>query len=189
VRSHFSVFGYEFRERRLFVQFNDPALGGLALPCLRTAPAKGIWTPKLSQQRPENGVQVNNNPGTERAALAREPRRPLRPVHFNWQMKMAYSETTNADPRYAAGRSVAATAALPRGSASPVARRPRRRLQRDVASGTELSIRNLGQNCVMVALPTIQFGDARNRLLSAVRQAPRGMHPGPLMACQRANLD
>ncbi|WP_207893484.1 hypothetical protein, partial [Sphingomonas sp. PP-CE-1G-424] len=27
-------------------------------PSLRTAPAKGIWTPKLSYQRPENGEQV-----------------------------------------------------------------------------------------------------------------------------------
>ncbi|WP_368855616.1 DUF4232 domain-containing protein [Sphingomonas glacialis] len=48
-------------------------------------------------------------------------------------------------------------------------------------SGTKLSIRNIGPDCMLVALPTIQLGDARNRIVPAVRQAPRGMHPGPVM--------
>ncbi|MGY2736589.1 DUF4232 domain-containing protein [Sphingomonas sp. UYP23] len=48
-------------------------------------------------------------------------------------------------------------------------------------SGTELSIRNTGADCFLVALPTVQLRDARNRVVPAVRQAPRGMHPGPVM--------
>jgi hypothetical protein len=48
-------------------------------------------------------------------------------------------------------------------------------------SGTELSIRNTGQDCMLVALPTVQLRDARNHIVSAVRRAPRGMHPGPVM--------
>lgn len=48
-------------------------------------------------------------------------------------------------------------------------------------SGTELSIRNIGPDCLLDALPKVQLRDARNRGLSAVRQAPRGMHPGPVM--------
>lgn len=48
-------------------------------------------------------------------------------------------------------------------------------------SGTELSIRNTGPDCLLVALPTVQLRDARNRVVPAVRQAPRGMDPGPVM--------
>lgn len=48
-------------------------------------------------------------------------------------------------------------------------------------SGTELSIGNIGPDCVLAALPKVQFHDARNRGLLAMRQAPRGMHPGPVM--------
>ena len=48
-------------------------------------------------------------------------------------------------------------------------------------SGTELSIRNIGPDCIVAALPTVQFRDARNRIVRAVRQVPRGMHPGPAM--------
>ena len=48
-------------------------------------------------------------------------------------------------------------------------------------SGTELAIRNMGPDCLLVALPTVQLRDARNRLIPAVRQAARGMHPGPVM--------
>ncbi len=36
------------------------SIGGLAPPSLRIAPARGIWTPKLSYQRPENGEHVSN---------------------------------------------------------------------------------------------------------------------------------
>jgi hypothetical protein len=48
-------------------------------------------------------------------------------------------------------------------------------------SGTELSIRNMGPDCMLVALPTVQLRDTRNRIVPAVRQAPPGMHPGPVM--------
>lgn len=48
-------------------------------------------------------------------------------------------------------------------------------------SGTELSIRNTGSDCMLIALPTIQLSDAHGRALPATRQAPRGMHPGPVM--------
>lgn len=48
-------------------------------------------------------------------------------------------------------------------------------------SGTELSIRNIGADCLLDALPRVQFRDARHRGLPAVRQIPRGMHPGPVM--------
>ena len=48
-------------------------------------------------------------------------------------------------------------------------------------SGTELLIRNVGQDCVLPALPTVRLLDARGRDLSASRQAPVGMHPGPVM--------
>ncbi|TCM00009.1 hypothetical protein C8J41_1271, partial [Sphingomonas sp. PP-CC-3G-468] len=37
-------------------------LAGWHPPSLRTAPARGIWTPKLSYQRPENGEHVTSNP-------------------------------------------------------------------------------------------------------------------------------
>lgn len=48
-------------------------------------------------------------------------------------------------------------------------------------SGTALSIRNLGPDCTLPALPTIGFRDARGRTLQALRRAPVGMHPGPVM--------
>ena len=48
-------------------------------------------------------------------------------------------------------------------------------------SGAELSIRNTGPDCILVALPTVQLRDASNRLVPAVRHAPRGMHLGPVM--------
>ena len=48
-------------------------------------------------------------------------------------------------------------------------------------SGTEFSIRNIGPDCILDALPKVQLLDARNRLLPAVRQSPRGMHPGPVI--------
>jgi hypothetical protein len=48
-------------------------------------------------------------------------------------------------------------------------------------SGTELSIRNTGPDCMLVALPTVQLRDARNRIVRATRQVSRGMHPSPVM--------
>ena len=48
-------------------------------------------------------------------------------------------------------------------------------------SGTELSIRNIGTDCMIAALPKVQLRDARNRILPALRQVPRGMHPGPVI--------
>jgi hypothetical protein len=48
-------------------------------------------------------------------------------------------------------------------------------------SGTELSIRNIGPDCTLPALPKVEFRDARGRLLPAERKAPIGMHPGPVM--------
>ncbi len=48
-------------------------------------------------------------------------------------------------------------------------------------SGTELSIRNTGSDCMLIALPAIQLSNTRGLALPAVRQTPRGMHPGPVM--------
>ncbi|WP_260853879.1 DUF4232 domain-containing protein [Paraburkholderia sp. BCC1886] len=48
-------------------------------------------------------------------------------------------------------------------------------------SGVELSIRNVGPDCRLSALPTIQFRDAKGRVLAAARRPPAGMHPGPVM--------
>ncbi|MEG3093443.1 DUF4232 domain-containing protein [Sphingomonas sp. PB1R3] len=48
-------------------------------------------------------------------------------------------------------------------------------------SGTGLSVRNMGQDCLLAALPQVRLRDARNRIAPVVRQAPRGMHPGPVM--------
>jgi hypothetical protein len=48
-------------------------------------------------------------------------------------------------------------------------------------SGTELSIRNLGPDCMMPALPTVQLRDGRGRMLNATRQIPLGLHPAPVM--------
>lgn len=47
--------------------------------------------------------------------------------------------------------------------------------------GTELSISNLGPDCTLPTLPMIGFRDARGRTLPALRRAPVGMHPGPVM--------
>lgn len=43
-------------------------------------------------------------------------------------------------------------------------------------AGTRLSIRNLGPDCLLPTLPTIELRDARARLLPAARRAPVGMH-------------
>lgn len=48
-------------------------------------------------------------------------------------------------------------------------------------AGTALTIRNRGQACTLPALPTIELRDARGRVLPAVRRAPPGMHPGPVL--------
>lgn len=48
-------------------------------------------------------------------------------------------------------------------------------------SGIELSVRNMGQDCTLVALPQVHLRNARNRIVPVVRQAPLGMHPGPMM--------
>jgi len=52
-------------------------------------------------------------------------------------------------------------------------------------SGTRLSIRNTGPDCMLPKLPVIELRDARGRRLPAVRQAPVGMHPGPVMISVR----
>ncbi|CAN5256266.1 hypothetical protein BH09PSE3_BH09PSE3_12080 [soil metagenome] len=44
-------------------------------------------------------------------------------------------------------------------------------------SGTALSIRNLGPDCTLRALPTIGFRDARGRTLQALRGAPVACTP------------
>lgn len=48
-------------------------------------------------------------------------------------------------------------------------------------SGVAVTVRNAGRDCVLPALPEVQFRDARGRVLQAVRKAPVGMHPGPVM--------
>lgn len=48
-------------------------------------------------------------------------------------------------------------------------------------SGTALTIRNPGPDCMLPALPVVTFWDARGRTLSAARRAPVGMYPGPVM--------
>ncbi|WP_242148796.1 DUF4232 domain-containing protein [Sphingomonas sp. BAUL-RG-20F-R05-02] len=48
-------------------------------------------------------------------------------------------------------------------------------------SGTALMIRNLGADCMLPALPVISLRDAHGRALPAMRRAPVGMHPGPVM--------
>ncbi len=48
-------------------------------------------------------------------------------------------------------------------------------------SGTQLSIRNLGPDCAVTALPKVTFRDRRGRALSVTRRKPPGMHPGPVM--------
>lgn len=47
--------------------------------------------------------------------------------------------------------------------------------------GITVAIQNLGPDCMLPALPLIRFADARGRPLDAVRQAPVGMHPGPVL--------
>jgi hypothetical protein len=62
-------------------------------------------------------------------------------------------------------------------------------------TGTTLSIRNVGRDCTLAALPLVQFRDRRNHILQAVRRPPMGMHPGPIMlpvhlaAGHRAEID
>jgi hypothetical protein len=48
-------------------------------------------------------------------------------------------------------------------------------------TGAELSIRNMGKDCLLPALPVIELRDARGRLLPALRRSPTGMHPGPVV--------
>lgn len=48
-------------------------------------------------------------------------------------------------------------------------------------SGAVLSIRNAGADCVIPALPAVVLRDVRGRRLTAVRRAPPGMHPGPVI--------
>jgi hypothetical protein len=49
-------------------------------------------------------------------------------------------------------------------------------------SGTLLVVRNIGATaCRVPALPLLQFEDAEHHRLSIERQAPRGMHPGPIV--------
>ena len=49
-------------------------------------------------------------------------------------------------------------------------------------SGTLLVVRNISANaCRVPALPMLHFEDAAHHLLSIVRQAPKGMHPGPVV--------
>jgi hypothetical protein len=48
-------------------------------------------------------------------------------------------------------------------------------------SGAELLLRNVGPDCMLPALAEIHLLDARKRVLPAIRRAPVGMHPGPVM--------
>ena len=49
-------------------------------------------------------------------------------------------------------------------------------------SGTLLVLRNLGPRaCTMPALPSLRFEDAHHHPVAVTRQAPVGMHPGPVM--------
>ena len=56
-------------------------------------------------------------------------------------------------------------------------------------SGVELTVRNLGADCVLPALPTVELRDGRGRPISAVRRPPVGMHPGPVMIPVRLGAD
>lgn len=47
--------------------------------------------------------------------------------------------------------------------------------------GVLVTIRNLGRDCMLPSLPRIDFADSRGRTVDAMRQAPIGMHPGPVM--------
>ena len=46
-------------------------------------------------------------------------------------------------------------------------------------AGARLLFRNVGNNCLVPALPEVVFRDARGRPLPAFRTAPSVMHPGP----------
>lgn len=48
-------------------------------------------------------------------------------------------------------------------------------------AGARLLIRNVGDDCLLPALPEVVFRDARGRPLPASRKAPSNMHPGPAM--------
>lgn len=49
-------------------------------------------------------------------------------------------------------------------------------------SGTYLVVRNRGGHaCTLPGLPRVTLRDARGRAIPAVRQAPAGMHPGPMV--------
>lgn len=48
-------------------------------------------------------------------------------------------------------------------------------------SGVELIARNIGRDCSLPALPRVIFRDARGEDLAALRRAPAGMHPGPVL--------
>jgi hypothetical protein len=52
-------------------------------------------------------------------------------------------------------------------------------------SGIEVSIRNSGPDCKIPVLPRIAFLDVRGRSLPAVRRAPVGMYPEPVMVTLR----
>jgi hypothetical protein len=47
--------------------------------------------------------------------------------------------------------------------------------------GIVVVLRNAGSDCTLPALPEIHFTDSRGHILDAARQAPVGMHPGPVM--------
>lgn len=50
-------------------------------------------------------------------------------------------------------------------------------------SGTLLVLRNIGRApCRVRALPRLHFEDADGRAVDAVRRAPPGMHPGPVLS-------
>lgn len=54
-------------------------------------------------------------------------------------------------------------------------------------SGTEISIRNMGPDCMLPALPRIEFRDARGRTLPVERKASRGIDRGPVIAAVRVH--
>ncbi len=49
-------------------------------------------------------------------------------------------------------------------------------------SGAELSIRNVGRDCALPALPLVQMLDRRGRVLAAHSEPPAGMHRGLVTA-------
>lgn len=48
-------------------------------------------------------------------------------------------------------------------------------------AGVRLTVRNVGPDCLLPALPLVQLRDASGRVLPAARGAPVGMHPGPAL--------